>query len=156
MKRSQIQMGESIAILFIFFIMVVFGFVFYMNVLEGSVDMERKENTQLRAIGVAQRASFLPELQCSRDNVRDDDCIDLLRLGAASLLLEENRIYYYDVFEFSRIWVEEIYPGDNIWPLYDNTLSNYSSKLSTFIPVSLFNATSEKYAFGILGVEVYR
>jgi len=156
MKKSQIQMGESVAILFIFFILLIFGFVFYMNVMRGSATIEREENIQLKAIGIAQKVSFLPELQCSEENVRREDCIDLYKLEAASKLLEENNIYYYDIFEFSKIWVKEIFPeSKKIWPLYNNTLIDHKNKLSTFIPVSLFDATLKKYDFGILVVEVY-
>ena len=136
-------MGESVAVLFIFLILVMMGFVFYMNVLKNSSKAESEENIQLKAIGIAQKASFLPELQCSEDNVRVENCIDLLKLDAASGLLRENSIYYYDVFEFSDISVKRIFPPDNQeWPLYSNPLPNYSNKLSTFIPTSLFNATS--------------
>ena len=154
-KKAQIQMGESIAILFIFFILVVFGFVFYMNIMGGSAKIQKEENIQLKAIGTAQKISFLPELQCSEENVRVDDCIDILKLEAASGLLEDNNIYYYDIFEFSTIWVEEIFPETNKWPIYNNTLPEYKNKISTFIPISLFNPTSKKYDFGILAVEVY-
>ena len=155
--KSQIQMGESIAILFIFFILVVFGFVFYMNIMKSSAKVEIEENIQLKAIGIAQKASFLPELQCSEENVRVEDCIDVLKLEFASGLLEENNIYYYDLFEFSNITVKRIFPPEieKTWHLYNNTLTGYRNKLSTFIPVSLFNPDSKKYDFGILTVEVY-
>jgi len=156
MKKSQIQMGESVAILFIFFILVTFGFVFYTNVMKGSAKVEMEENIQLKAIGIAQKASFLPELQCSEENVRVENCIDLYKLEIASTLLKENNIYYYDIFEFSSIRVEEIFPEKNLWPLYNSTLKEYKNKLSTFIPISLFNATSKKYDFGVLVVEVYK
>jgi len=36
MKKSQLQMGESVAVLFIFFILIAFGFSFYMNIMKGS------------------------------------------------------------------------------------------------------------------------
>jgi hypothetical protein len=155
MRKSQIQMGESIAVLFIFFILVIFGFVFYMNVMKGSVKVEKEENIQLKAIGIAQKASFLPELQCSEENVRKESCIDLYKLEAVAGLLEENNIYYYDVFEFSKIWVEGVFPEEGVWSLYNNPLTEYNNKLSTFIPVSLFDATTKEYDFGILVVETY-
>ncbi len=156
MKKSQIQMGESVAILFIFFVLLVFGFVFYMNIMKGSTKVEIEENIQLKAIGIAQRASFLPELQCSEENVRREDCIDLYKLDAASELLNMSNVYYYDLFEFSNIQVEKKFPEpEKKWPLYTNNLTDYKNRLSTFIPISLFNATSKKYDFGILVVEVY-
>lgn len=154
-RKSQIQMGESIAILFIFFILVVFGFVFYMNVMRSSAKVEMEENIQLKAIGIAQKASFLPELQCSEENVRVEDCIDVLKLEAAAGLIEDNNIYFYDTFEFSKIWVEEIFPGTQEWPIYNNTPPTFKNRLSTFIPISLFNPVSKEYDFGVLAVEVY-
>ena len=159
-KKSQIQMGESIAILFIFFILVIFGFVFYMNIMKGSARVEVEENIQLKAVGIAQKASFLPELQCSEENVRVDDCIDKYKLDSLENLLAENNVYYYDLFEFSNISVKKIYPfpeaGETAeWGLYGNKPTEFRNKLSTFIPVSLFNATSKSYDFGILTVEVY-
>ena len=155
-KKAQIQMGESIAILFIFFILVVFGFVFYMDIMKGSAKIEIEENIQLKAIGIAQKVSFLPELQCSEENVRVEDCIDLMKLNAASDLLKDNSIYYYDIFEFSKIWIEEVFPNEGTkWDLYNSTPTTYKNRISTFIPVSLFNPTSKKYNFGVLAVEVY-
>ncbi len=159
-KKSQIQMGESIAILFIFFVLLIFGFVFYMNIMKGSAKVEVEENIQLKAVGIAQKASFLPELQCSEENVRVEDCIDRHKLEAVHNLLSENNIYYFDIFEFSNISVRKVYPfpevGETIdWELYDNVPGEFTSKLSTFIPVSLFNSTTKSYDFGILAVEVY-
>jgi len=155
--RAQIQMGESVAILFVFFILLVFGFVFYMNVMQSSAKVEVEENIQLKAIGVAQKASFLPELQCSEENVRIENCIDGYKLVPASDLISLNQPYYYDVFEFSIIRVKRIFPKpEEVWVLYNNTPANYTNKLSTFIPTSLFNTTSKEYAFGVLAVEVYR
>lgn len=148
-------MGESVAVLFIFFIFLVFGFVFYMNVMGSSAKVEMEENIQLKAIGITQKASFLPELQCSEENVRVEDCIDLLKLNAAASLLKENNLYYYDVFEFSKIWIKKIFPEEDEWLLYNKTLPNYKDKLSTFVPVSLFNPTSKEYSFSILAVETY-
>lgn len=149
-------MAESVAILLIFFVFIVFGFVFYMNIIKGSTKVEIEENIQLKAISVAQKASFLPELQCSNENVRVENCIDLYKLDAISSLLKENNIYYYDIFEFSKIWVEEISSESNRkWPLYNHTSEDYKNKLSTFVPISLLNPTSKKYNFGILIVEAY-
>jgi len=155
-KRSQIQMGESIAILFIFFILMIFGFVFYMNIMKGSAKIDVEENIQLKAVGIAQKASFLPELQCSKDNVRVEDCIDKYKLGAVEKLLDDNNVYYYDLFEFSNISVRKIYPGtEENWNLYGNKPTEFRNRLSTFIPVSIFDPTDKSYGFGILTVEVY-
>ncbi len=70
--------------------------------------------------------------------------------------LKENRLYYYDIFEYSKLYVKEIFPETRDWLLYYNGLLDYKDNISTFIPISLFNAISREYSFGILAVEVYR
>ena len=154
-KNAQIQMMETIAVLFIFFILVVMGFVFYAKILKGNLELQKEESVQLNAIEVAQRASSLPELQCSEDNIVSDNCIDILKLEAASGIIQQNDVYYYDRLLFSKITVNEIYPDDNEWTLYSRPLEDFSNKITTSIPISLFNPTKNKNAFGIMTVELF-
>lgn len=154
-KNAQIQMMETIAVLFIFFILVVMGFVFYAKILKGNIEEQKEESIQLNAIEVAQRASSLPELQCSEDNIVSDNCIDILKLEAASGIMQQNDVYYYDRLLFSKITVNEIYPGSNEWALYSRPLDEFSNKITTSIPISLFNPIENKNSFGIMTVELF-
>lgn len=149
-------MMETIAILFVFFILVGFGFVFYARILKSSVTTQGEEQAQLGAIGIAQKAAFLPELQCSEDNIIKEGCIDILKLNKASAIIPVNQEEYSDMFGFSKIYVNEIFPGNTNWPtLYDNSPSNYKTKLVTHVPISLYDATLKSYSFGVLVVEAY-
>ena len=65
MKKSQIQIGETIAVLFVFFLLVVIGFIFYVGVIKDSIVSEKDELSQLKSIEIAQKVLYLPELQCS-------------------------------------------------------------------------------------------
>lgn len=154
-KSAQIQMMETIAVLFIFFILVVVGFVFYAKILKGNLEQQEEESVQLNAIEVAQRASSLPELQCSEDNIVSDNCIDLLKLEAASQIMQQNDVYYYDRLLFSKITVNEIYPDSKEWALYSRPLEDFSNKITTSIPISLFNPIENKNSFGIMTVELF-
>ena len=154
-KNAQIQMMETIAVLFIFFILIVIGFVFYAKILKGNLEQQKEESAQLNAIEVAQRASSLPELQCSEGNIVSDNCIDLLKLEAASQIMQQNDIYYYDRLLFSKITVNEIYPNSNEWALYTRPLDEFSSKITTNIPILLFNPIENKNSFGIMTVELF-
>tara|TARA_Y100000310_G_C20648078_1_gene797785 strand:+ start:974 stop:1474 length:501 start_codon:yes stop_codon:yes gene_type:complete len=154
-RKGQIQMGESVAILFIFFILIVFGFVFYMKILGSSAQVEFQENIQLQAIGVAQRVSFLPELQCSRDNVRKENCIDLFKLSHLDELVPEHQLHYFDLFGFSRVTVQQLFPSGSDLLVYDNVPATFTDKLSTFIPTSLYNGTTGNFNMGVLVVEVF-
>lgn len=150
-------MLETIAVLLIFFILIVIGFIFYANVLRGNIEIQKEESVQLNAIKIAQRASSLPELQCSEDNIVSDNCIDIFKLQATSEIINnpENEIYYYDRLLFSRITVKEIYPQENDWELYNRPLEEFSNKIVTNIPISLFNPVSNKNSFGVMRVELF-
>src|SRR3989344_3891005 len=142
-RKSQIQMGETIMVLVIFFMLVVIGFIFFTRVIKGNIEVEREEARQLKAVEIAQRASFLPEVQCSEENIIVDNCIDILKLGAAASIITANEIFYFDRLQFSKIIIEDTYPGTHSpWILYDNHLEEgeFTSKISTNIPIALFDS----------------
>src|SRR3989344_9507334 len=98
-KKSQIQMGETIAVLFVFFVFILIGLIFYVKIIKGNIESDKEEASQLRAIGIAQRVMFLPELQCSEDNIIRDNCIDWWKLDSANSIMKDNEPYYYDLLE---------------------------------------------------------
>ncbi|MFC1723967.1 hypothetical protein ACFL0V_07565, partial [Nanoarchaeota archaeon] len=79
-RKAQIKMGETIAILFIFFILLVVGAVFYMNIARSSMKKDIQESYDLKAIELAQVISFLPEVQCTESNVVRASCFDLYKI----------------------------------------------------------------------------
>lgn len=153
-KKSQIQIGETIAVLFVFFILIVIGFMFYGRVILGGIQTQKDESTQLRSVSIAQKAMFLPELQCSEDIVEEiTGCIDILKISSAQDVIGQNTRYYYDLFEFSNITMKQIYPTDNYWTIYSRSSKNFESKFVTNIPISLYNPITRRYGFGVLTVE---
>ena len=109
-KKAQMKMGENIAVLFVFFLIIAFGMIFYMRVLKHTSQTRDIENFELQSIKIAQLVNFLPELQCSSDNIVKDACIDLYKLQAFKDIVNKNQDYYYNLFKFSKIEVDEIYP----------------------------------------------
>lgn len=153
-KKSQIQIGETVAVLFVFFLLVVIGFIFYVSVIKGNIVSEKDELSQLKSIEIAQKVLYLPELQCSEGVVKEkENCIDILKLGAAQEIIRQNEIYYFDVFEFGKIDVKEIYPEINEWSVYSKITDDFRSNFSTNIPISLYDPTIKKYSFGVLSIE---
>ena len=72
--------------------------------------------------------------------------------------------YYFNLFSYSRIYVQEVYPSNNTWILYDHEKvdtdgnSNWEFKEPTFFTVTLrdeISSTGLHYGFGYLAVEVY-
>ena len=152
-KKSQIQIGETIAVLFVFFILVVIGFMFYAKVFKGNLETEKDELSQARSVGIAQRIMFLPELQCSEDNVIIDNCIDILKLESAQKLMLDNSLYYYDLLEFSDVDIVQIYPREISWNIYSRTTEDVKNRFVTNVPISLYNSTTRRFTFGILTIE---
>ena len=154
-RISQIQMLETISVLAIFFILILFGVIFYYDMFKSSTEVEKGENAQLAAIKISQRSSFLPELQCSQENIIVDNCINILNLEALSEIIDENEIYYFDKFSFSRIIVNEIYPNKEEWILYNKPLEEYSNKIVTNVPILLFDPIEDENSFGVMNIEVF-
>ncbi len=162
-KKAQIKMFETIAVLLIFFILIGFGLIFYSKIQGQGFQAKTDENFELKAIQTAQLVSFLPELKCSSDGVPTKDCFDKLKVDALNEVLNnpQNKDikdgYYFDIFGFSNITIEQIYPSiqDNNWAIYEKIPDDYKAKSSIKIPISLYDAISREYGFGVLNIDVY-
>jgi len=152
-NKSQIQIGETIAVLFVFFILIIIGIVFYVKILKSNLESEQEELSQLRSVGIVQRVMFLPELQCSEGNVIKDNCIDILKLESAPSIMQGNELYYYDLLEFSDVNITQIYPAEAKWVLYSRKTKDFKNKFLTNVPVSLYDPITRKHGFGILTIE---
>ncbi|MBW2996772.1 hypothetical protein KY349_00355 [Candidatus Woesearchaeota archaeon] len=156
-RRSQIKMGETIAIMFVFFIILIVGAVFYMNLQRTSVRQEIAEAYELRAVELAQTISFLPEAQCTESNVVRASCFDIYKLIGLSKVTATPKglnVYQND-FGTTTIKLIQIYPEGGEWVLYDNPKADFTSAPVTHIPISLYNTTSDIYYFGVLEVTTY-
>ncbi|MFH1849440.1 MAG: hypothetical protein ABH879_04610 [archaeon] len=168
MKKGQIEIGETIAVLFIFFILVVFGLIFYTKIQKGTVADKIEENMALKAIEVAQKAAFLPELRCSAKNVPVLDCVDLLKIEAFGDAVTANPIFYYDMFQFAEITIEQVFPepetGIFLGPgsnpvsatLYARIPDGWTIRESTVIPTSIYDPKLGQYYFGLMQVYLYK
>lgn len=154
-KKSQIQIGETIAVLLVFFVLVVVGFIFYVKIIKGNIELEIEESEQLRSVGITQRVMFLPELQCSEDNIIIENCIDILKLESSQNIMNKFEINYYDLLEFSNISIFEIYPGELQWNIYSRETSDFNNKFVTNVPISLYDPIIRKHKFGVLTIETF-
>ena len=155
-RKSQIQIGETISVLLVFFILIIIGFLFYTAMIKANIKSEKEDLAELRSIAIAQRTMFLPELQCSSDNVITPNCIDILKLPYAQDIIIKNEIYYFDMLEFSKINVSQIYPEDASWLIYSRISSEQEEKQGTFllnVPISLYDPVTRRSGFGILAIE---
>ena len=89
-KKAQAGMFEIIVVLFVFFLLIGFGLIFYAGMQKRSSTEDSKRVLELRAVRVAQIASTLPELQCSLDNAVRENCIEVEKAMAAKDVIEKN------------------------------------------------------------------
>jgi len=154
MNKAQVRMGETIAILFIFIVLVILGFSFYARIQIFSIASETQETGDLRSIEITQLASHLPWLQCSSKNIVVDNCFDILRLEEFGSIVKDNEIYFFDEFLYSMITVEQIYPDKRNFTIYNNSRDDVSA-IFTPVPILLYNSTHKKYNLGVLRVTYY-
>ena len=152
-------MMETMAVLFVFFVLAGIGLMFYIKVMKGNVEAEVETIRQLQAIEIAQRTVFLPELQCSEgEEIVKSGCIDVEMLKAFRDLnmADANQVYYHNRLGFSEITIKQIYPAADQWILYDKPLDEFSDKITTYLPVSLkYPKEKNHYSFGVVEVNVY-
>ena len=151
-RKAQIQILETIAVLFIFFILIALGFIFYTKIFKSNLETEKEEFSQAKSVNIAQRAMFMPELQCSDDSIVKENCIDILKLQSAKQIIEDN-IIYYDLLEFSDISIIQIYPNPEEWKLYSRTTGDFRNNFTANVPISLFNPITKEHGFGILTIQ---
>ncbi|MBI4739178.1 hypothetical protein HY772_06500 [Candidatus Woesearchaeota archaeon] len=157
-RKSQLKMGETVAILFIFFILLTIGAVFYFNIKRASVTREGSEQFELKAVEITQSISFLPEAQCTESNVVKASCFDLYKLIALASLKNDPKIVrtYEREFGQSALTIRQVYPPGANYTIYENPPPQFNDASTTNIPISLYNATADRYYFGVLEVKVYR
>ncbi|MFC1801140.1 hypothetical protein ACFLZB_01655 [Nanoarchaeota archaeon] len=155
-KKGQMRMMETMAILFVFFVLLLFGIIFYYQFQKSSIEDQRAQILSEKSIDISLRASFLPELICPGVPTKKD-CIDITKMEIFSEKAQEEYLdYYYDILQSARITVEELYPpSSRSWVLYDQQKPNATRSINTPVPVSLFDPETEEHSFGVLKIEVY-
>ncbi len=153
-------MGESIAILIIFFFLLMFGFAFYTKIQKISYEDQKRVLLELSIIKLSQRAAFMSEFQCSFKDISVDNCYDYYKLRAFEGIIDSEQDvmdYYSNMFGQSEINIKEIYPGNSNYILYSNPLPEKDSKFIERLgfPISIYNATSKSFSIGILNITIY-
>ena len=154
-------MTETIGIVIVFSILVVFALLFFTRVQQNAADQQRTMVAGEKAVSISFAALFLPELECTKigsDDVKD--CVDVLKITPASTVIGQNPQYYFKLFGYSNITIREIYPEPQSWELYIRTRdgkppTDFTQKAQTNIPVAVYNPVTGNYAFGVMTIDAY-
>ena len=146
-KKAQMKMGETIAVLIVFFLLLFFGIFFYSGIEKRQATQKISEIQQKTSIDISQIVTFLPELKCTSEDISQTLCLDILKAEAFKDFSQQNSEYYQSIFGNTKIELVKIYSGfDYAQISQTNTLLIYQGTISenyyiTFIPVSVFYPT---------------
>lgn len=157
-KKAQMQMTENIVIIIVIIFLLVFGFIFYSRVREGSVKSKIKDYSELELVKASQIISNLPELSCSVESLVDVGCMNKLKLEAfVNLeLTKEYFEYYRTMFGKSKIRIVSVYQDNTTeFVIYNNSLTGEFSENSLFIPINLHNPVNDTFDFAYVQIIQY-
>lgn len=158
MKRGQIKMFETVAVLVVFFFLLFTGSIFYFGAQKSSLQKEKIKSSEQYAFQIALKALYLPELDCSFLVTQRDNCVDKIKLQKLSQLISTNTEAYTDYFSefgYATITVSEAYPQQTNLTLYENKPDQITGKLATQSPILMYDPWRDEYAFGVIEVAVY-
>ncbi len=156
-KKSQIKMFETIAVLVVFFFLIVFGVSFYFVMQRSSYNRQVERNSQLISVEMTQKISDIPELDCALAGIQIDNCIDKIKLQSLSLVMNESlkKASYFELLGYSKIYVRTVYPEFAKYDLYELEPENFISAYRNQIPVALYDPIERKFEFAVLEVTTY-
>ena len=157
MKKSQIQLGESTAVVIVIMIMIIIGIVVYYQFWQaGRADIIEEER-EIAAIELATKTNYMPELHCTFQGRVSSNCYDWYKLAYMSLNKDKAlwQNYYFDYFGFASIEMFIVYPEPEKFVLYNNTKSDTQSEQPVFIPSKIYEPILDTYSFGYMKVTKY-
>jgi hypothetical protein len=170
MKKAQIQLMESTVVMFVFFIMIMIGLTVYSSHQNTRLEKIERQMAEQRAIETAKKIISLPELECSNNNAKTMDCIEIQKLEPFKQRISQNILYYKKDFGDTKATIKMVYapalPQTVQKPAFflnadKQTLFDFksggTSQKTFYFPVSLWDKrfVSEWSYFGWLKIEVF-
>lgn len=159
-RKGQLHILESMVALLAFSMLLAVAIAFYGAFQRTAYATELGQTAEARAVALSKAAVSLPELQCSSRNiVRNENCIDLLKLQEMEKQARKDPDSYYELLGYSTIEIEQVYPaapGAKIMMrAYDKKPPEHANELRFQVPVTLYDPVQRTYAFGVLSVVSY-
>ncbi len=157
-------MFETIGVLFVFFILLAFGLIFYAGFQKDSTQGIQDEHVELKLVSIAQTISSLPELKCSEQDSIDENCYDLLSLEILSSKMDDFmddgviRNYFTSMFDYSNITIEVFNEKNKTFKKYELYYENsfgYKGVRTIYVPITVIDSRNGEYYFGVLYLSVF-
>ena len=168
-KKAQMQIQETILVVFIFIIIMIFGLILFFRFTEQSIIQGHFENEKLRFESMITTFPLTPEIRCSFLS-QEASCIDSYKLLAFKTLNKEEyyKNYYRSNLGYINITIYSLYPEKNgkicesatisdcgVWDLYVNKPKKINNKFVVRSPVSLYYPDKDGFGIGEIVIEWY-
>jgi hypothetical protein len=163
MKKGQLEIGVTVMVLFVFFILLAITLIFYFQSMSGSFLEEKGEILGFRYSGLLSVVANMPEFKCSK-NAIEDECLDEIKLKAFRDLKDSDydvgsltinpilKQHYNELFSgINAIYVNKVYPNTDEWELYGD--KDKEGRIYA-MPISLYDPVEDKFSIGILRIKV--
>ena len=159
-KKGQIQINETILVIFIFTVIIILGIVLFNRWTKASLENEFLDNERIRFSNMLSTVPELSELKCSSQG-RPLNCLDSLKL----LAWGNPDLDYRKKFGFREIKVNVIYPeGEKAlcksatypecdeFMIYSNKPGEIKEEEIINTPISLYYPVTNEYKIGVLEI----
>jgi len=149
--KAQMRVLESVAVLIVFFILMVIGSSIYFGVQNSRLDKERVAYENAEALRALVKLQSLPELDCSFASAHTINCFDLYKLDAFSELSKSDVVqeFYYPMFGDAVVNIYVVFPQELNFTIYDIHPVEYKSLIRKSMPVLVYDPVQSKYYFGM-------
>ena len=160
--RGQIQMGEIIAVIVVFIMLLIFGLFWFFQQGTSQAGEIQEEQFRLQLLERTKEIMNLPELQCSFASTPDTSCVDLYKMQAIQDVINYNidiRRQFEDRFFGQAVRIDVVYPATHTLPL-QTVLFNFSTSSDSYqsavVPVTIRDPITRRSYFGALILQNYQ
>lgn len=148
MKKAQVQIQETMLVIFIFIVMLLIGFVVFNRFTVESIRLENEKYDFIKTRDLIGSIPSIPEIKCSNLG-EDSECIDFLKFKAYK---NQNPNY-----GFKNIMLYIVYPeSDYEYVTLTNNKPSIIKGVETFSSlVSVYFPEKGEYKVGELVIEKY-
>ena len=106
---------------------------------------------------MGQRVPYVSEIQCPTyleyENCLDWEKLKVFRNFSNSSM--RHKVFYQQLFGFSQLTVQELFPRERNITFYDNPKQGFSSRRSVHVPISVYDPQSRSRSFAVLEIKKY-
>ena len=160
-KKAQVQMAESIGVIIVVTLIILFAIILYSKINSQGINAASQTQRALSAVQLAQKVSALPELACSSTTSSETSCIDYHKAIAFSNHVQKEEFYAYYSYYFGngRLELQILFPdyATESMLLYENnaTSTRQQTSIPVLVPYSVSNSITRERYFGVLVITSY-